>query len=50
MVHASYNIIKYQLEKKYASQCEKIQIINAGAITNLSHVDIAVFSMQGAFT
>ncbi|EAR99769.2 adenylate/guanylate cyclase domain protein (macronuclear) [Tetrahymena thermophila SB210] len=49
ILHASYYIIKYQIEKKYKNKNQEVEINNSGAITNLSHVDIAVFSLSGAF-
>lgn len=45
IVHVTYNFIKYALEKKYSSKDNQIKVNNASAITNLSHVDIAVFSL-----
>jgi len=49
IVHLTYGFIKYALEKKYASKENQLEVNNASAITNLSHVDIAIFSLQGAF-
>lgn len=46
IVHFSYGIIKNNLEKKYK---KKIEINNSSAISNLSHLDIALFSLSGAF-
>ncbi|KAL4487196.1 hypothetical protein ABPG72_017915 [Tetrahymena utriculariae] len=49
ILHASYYIIKYQIEQKYKKKNQEIEINNSGAITNLSHADIAVFNLSGAF-
>ena len=46
-MHLSY---KFLLEKKYQVNQLELSINNPGAISNLAHIDYAIFSKSGVLT